>query len=287
MKLKMIVFILVNLLLSTMGVILVLFGLLIEDALWKPLLESVGTGLLAAGAVNVLAQTLILEKPTPLPPPPVRIEVAAEQRSATPQEIHDRKFTASKVDLVGISLNHFLEELLNDPRQRLINRLLMNNLQLRIFLVHPNSAYLRQRAMEDKVDLKELVRRQRIGVQMCVQFYKQLLAAYQSLQQSGRLDKHLVGNLQVKLLDFCPYITIYRVNEDDIYWGLYTSDKPGLELPLFRTNNKQDPSLYKHLHQHIHGLIERDRTYPDLVGLSSIGAPFLNEELAESITNDS
>jgi hypothetical protein len=169
----------------------------------------------------------------------------------------------------------------------LINRLLMNNLQLRIFLVHPNSAYLRQRAMEDKVDLKELVRRQRIGVQMCVQFYKQLLAAYQSLQQSGRLDKHLVGNLQVKLLDFCPYITIYRVNEDDIYWGLYTSDKPGLELPLFRTNNKQDPSLYKHLHQHIHGLIERDRTYPDLVGLSSIGAPFLNEELAESITNDS
>ena len=283
MKLRLKYFIAVNIGFCSVGVILILIGIINGGTIARPMLEALGIGLLAAGAVNILDRAVTLVPPPPPPVPVQRVEVAAETRIAIPESILDMKYKAAKVDLIGISLTHFLEEQINDPRHRIINRLLLNNLRLRVYMVHPESKYLEQRAREDKWDISELVRRQKKGVELCVQFYEQLHSAYEAAKQNGTLNTHLTGRLQIKLLDFCPYITIYRIDEEEIYWGIYTSDTTGINLPLFKTCASTDAAFYKKLHQHIHGLMERDLRYPDLVSMPEMGEPVLNKKMADKI----
>jgi hypothetical protein len=240
-------------------------------------LEAVGIGLLAASAVNILDRAVTLEPP---PVPIQRIEVISERRIIIPDPISELKYKAKKVDLIGVSLNHFLKELVNDSRQTIITRLLKHNLQLRIFFVHPASKYLEQRAFEDNQDLCKLVERQKEAVELCVEFHKQLQEAYESLSKAGKLDSHLTGSLQVILLDCCPYITIYRVDEE-IFWGLYTSGTSGVNLPLFKTSMNSDPTFYNHLHEHIHAFLGHEDRFPKLVNMPELGKPTLAKKLAK------
>lgn len=273
MKLRTKYYVSVNIIICLIGVILIMAGIANGGQFVRPLLEAIGIGLLAAGAINILDRAVTLQPP----PPPVtivpRIEVVAEKRISTPQSILDSKYEASKIDILGVSLTHALEELVNDPGQRIIDRLLKNNLQLRLQFVHPNSPFLEQRAREDKLAHADLVKRQRHAVELCKVFYDQLRTAYDTACRAGTLDTHLTGSLQIKLLDFCPYMTIYRLNEDVIYWGIYTSSTQGVNLPLFKTSESADPAFYKHLHQHIHGLLERDLKHPLLVEMPELGEP--------------
>lgn len=270
-------FVAVNVGLCLGGIIFVLIGIIVRGAWISPLFDAIGIGVLAAGAVNILDRALVFEPPAT---PPQRIEVVAEKRNTAPREIHELKYQAAKVDLIGVSLTHALREFTREPgEKRIIERLLNHNLQLRLFMVHPHSKYLEQRAIEDDVDLAELIERQKAAVKLCVDFYEHLNNAYDSALQNNALDIHMTGRLQIKLLDFCPYLTIYRLNEEDIYWGLYTSDKVGVNLPLFKTSTSHDAALYRHLYQHIHGLMERDKKYPDLVSMPDMGKPILSKKV--------
>jgi hypothetical protein len=259
------------------GIIIVQSGIIQGGSRWMPLLDALGIGLVAAGAVNIFDRAITLEAP------PQRIEVVAEKRVAVPDQILNQKFKAAKVDIIGVSLNHFLEELINDPKQIIIRRLLEHNLQLRFFLVHPESLYLKQCARENQIEFSKLKKRQIHEVELCVKFYQQLHDAYAAAKKAKKLDTHMTGSLRIKLMDFCPYQTIYRIDEEDIYWGLYTSSSSGVDLPLFKTSITTDPILYKHLHQHIHGLLDRDSKYPDLVNMPEMNEPALNEELVIGI----
>ena len=274
MKLKIRQFVLANLVIGLAGIIGILSGILIGGSFVQPLLESIGIGLLAAALVNLLDRVLILEAPVQ------RIEVVAEQRNAIPDQILDRKFKAKKVDIIGVSLNHFLYELTRDSGKVIISRLLQHNLQLRIFLVNPASKYLEQRAFEDNEERNELVEHQKEAVKDCIKFYEHLLGSYNALKKAGKLDTHLTGSLQIILLDCCPYVTVYRV-DDDIYWGVYTSNKSGVDLPLFKTSLVQDPILFNHLHEHIHGLIGIENKYPRLVNMPNYEGPTLAKNVAE------
>lgn len=283
MKLRMKFYIAVNIGVIIFGAFLILLGIIIGGELSRPGLEAIGIGLLAAGAINIFDRAISLEPPPPPQEQVQRIEVIAEKRIATPQFVHDLKYTTSKMDVIGVSLTYILEELINDPGQRIIDRLLKDNLQMRLFFVHPASSYLEQRAREDKMAYSELVKRQKHAVELSKLFYEQLRTAYDTADKAGTLNTHKTGNLQIKLLDFCPYMTIYRLGEEEIYWGLYTSSTSGVNLPLFRTTLKNDPSLHKQLHQHIHGLLERDVKYPSLVNMSEMLKPELNIELVKEI----
>lgn len=280
---------LINFSLCILGAFIAYIGINQAVSVQRSLLEAIGIGLFAAGAVNLLDQSLGVELPPPPPPPPPqpsakeRVILASYRRKDTAREILELKYNATKVDILGVTLNHALEEIVKDRKQTIIKNLLFHNLQLRLFLVHPNSSYLSQRAVEDNEDISLLVARQKATVAKCAEFYKLLRKRYDIEKRNGTLDTRLTGTLQIKLLDFCPYISIYRINEDRIYWGLYTSGTTGVNLPLFLTTPERDPELYAHLHDHIHGLMRRDQSYPDLVRMPSMGEPVLNEELFRSI----
>ncbi len=277
MKLKLRFFIIVNVLIGAVGVICILAGLLVGGKVALPLLEAVGTGLLAAAAVNILDRTLSLEPP---PETKQRVEVVAESRVDIPAEIVKLKDEARKVDLVAVSLNHFTKELVTDRSRTMITRLLKHNLQLRIFLVHPASKYLQQRAFEDHLELKRLVEDQQEIIRRCAEFCGQLEAEYEALCKAGTIDEHLVGSLQIYLLDCCPYLTIYRV-DDAIFWGLYTANTNGVNMPLFKTSMKDDPLLYNQLREHIHAFMGHEDRYPMLVHMPEMKKPVLNKKVLQ------
>ena len=90
MKLKLSFFIMVNLFIAALRVICILVGLLLGGRVLLPLLEAVGTGLLAAAGVNLLDRSLSLEAPDSRQ----RVQVVAETRTNLPDEIVDLKCTA-------------------------------------------------------------------------------------------------------------------------------------------------------------------------------------------------
>jgi hypothetical protein len=193
MKLRKNYFIAVNIIFILAGVACIQSGIIWGGRL-APLMEAVGIGLLAAGAVNIVDRAVTLEAP------PQRIEVVAEKRVAVPEHILNLKYKAAKVDIIGVSLNHFLEELINDPGQVIITRLLKHNLQLRFFLVHPDSPFLKQCALENQIEYSKLKKRQVHEVELCVKFYQQLHDAYSAAQKAKKLDTHMTGSLCIKLI---------------------------------------------------------------------------------------
>jgi hypothetical protein len=286
-KIKLPNYLFINTLLFAGGIIVLLVGIILQGALVRPLLESIGIGLVAASAVNLLDRFFSVEAPSALPVPPLpspkeKIVLAAYKRSLTPPEILDLKFSAAKVDIIGVTLNHAVGDLTKDGGKQIIENLLFHNLQLRLFLVHPGSAYLKQRAIEDKDDYEKLVKRQVDTLKECEKFYQLLHKRYEFAKKRGKLDTRFTGSLQIKLLDFCPYISIFRINDDKIYWGLYTSGATGLNLPLFLTTTERDPDLYAQLHDHIHGLMDRDTRYPDLMYMTNVGEPILDQKVYQS-----
>ena len=105
-SLKLKYYIAVNVSLVLLAIILVLISFSIDDRISKPILDALGIGLVASGAVNVLDRSLTLESPPPPPPTPIeRIRVEAEKRNAVPEYIYDRKYSSQKVDILGVSLN--------------------------------------------------------------------------------------------------------------------------------------------------------------------------------------
>jgi hypothetical protein len=174
MKLRKKYFIVVNICIGLIGVVFIFWGITNSGDVFRPMMEAIGVGLIAAGAVNILDRGIVFELPPPPPEQVQRIEVVANKRIATPQDIFDKKYSAPKVDIIGISLTHVFEELVNDPAKRLIDQLLKNNLQLRLFFVHPDSKYLEQRAIEDRRSLSELKAQQKRMVELSKEFYEQL-----------------------------------------------------------------------------------------------------------------
>ncbi|MDR3576178.1 MAG: hypothetical protein P4L50_20105 [Anaerolineaceae bacterium] len=287
-KVKLTNFLYINIILFAFGIIAILIGIILGGTLVLPLLEAVGTGLIAASGVNLLDRYFSVEMPSvpPLPPPPglgEKVVLAATKRCLTSPDILNSKFSAAKVDIIGVTLNHALEELTKDGGKQIIENLLFHNLQLRLFLVHPASAYLKQRAEEDNDNYEKLVQRQIASVKECEKFFQLLKKRYLIEKGKGRLDTRFTGSLHIKLLDFCPYISVFRINDDKIYWGLYTSGATGLNLPLFLTTTERDPDLYAQLHDHIHGLMEHDSKYPDLIYMTNLGEPVLVEKVLNTV----
>jgi hypothetical protein len=281
MKLSGVTIFFINLSVILGGVLFVFFSSAIGANVWGKLFEALGIGLIATGGVNILARWLE-EKPTL-----VGIKMIANTRNMVDARIHERKFSADKIEATGITLANFLQELSNNSK--VVDRILNDNVRLRLAFVHPESPFLIQKFIEDNTTSAEgqkaSLKKQIISVENCILFYKLLCARYQSALK-GSAHPGSRGVIQIKLLQFCPHITIERYDKD-IYWGLYTADAAGEYAPMFLTSLDDNYVLYDKLKKHFNSLFAKDFSGVGaqsnvLISMES-SEPVLNHELAEKI----
>jgi hypothetical protein len=211
------------------------------------------------------------------------LKMVAISRGSFDREIHLTKHRARKIDMAGISLTNFFEEIIDDPHEKLIDRLVNEDIRLRVVFVHPKANFLEQRWIEDnKGSLEELRAVQRRSVESSIKFFKKL-ADYYGSQKNSRVKPQ--GRFMVKLTKFCPYFS-YERYDSDIYWGLYTADSAGIHAPMFLTTLQENYRLFDKLRNHYIDLLRKNH-YGEQDDLHLIrmeaGAPSLNYQLAEDI----
>ncbi len=281
MKFSKVTIVFINLSVILGGIVLVFISAAVGQNVWGKLCEALGISFLATGGVNIVAQWLV-EKPTV-----VGVKMVANTRNVLDAKIHNKKYKADKIEAAGVTLANFLQELSNNTQ--LIDRILYDNVRLRLAFIHPESHFLIQKFIEDNITSEEgkkaSLKKQINSVENCILFYKLLCARYQ-LALKNNPQARPSGIIQIKLLQFCPHITIERY-DNDIYWGLYTADMAGEYAPMFLTSLDENYVLYDKLKKHFDSLFHKD--FPDALAQSNVlismesSEPVLDRELAEKI----
>ena len=281
MKLDKSKILLINTVVGLVGLILVLISITTENnPKMRVLLEAVGTGLIASGGVNFLDKLFTQE--TSENDMSKLIKILDTQRSKIDSSIHEKKYSATKVDIVGINLNNCLKEIVDDPRQRMIKHIFSGKAErLRLLLVNPNAPFIKQRALEDNMSEVELKRRQQDSIKICISFYKKLREKRQDAIKKDEFNG--TSYVEIRLIDFCPHITIERI-DDESYWGLYTSDTIGINSPMFKACKNENDALFEQLKKHFIGLRTKslNNLEDNILLRMTIDELFFNKPLAQS-----
>ena len=241
---------LINLLLIAGGVIFVLSGALGVQGTASAILLAIGTSLIATGGVNLLDR-LFTESPK------TSVSLVSLMRMTMDRRIHDKKDNAKVVEILGISLTECLCEINNDPKHEVVKHILtIPETRIRMMFIHPKARFLKQRYLEDNFPrLDDLLERQRQSMEACVELYHILCQFY---KHEKDLDRNFEpkGSLAIKLIEACPYVSMERY-DDQVYWGIYTSDTPGKKAPIFLTRQDDDPKLFDKFKKHFNALFDR------------------------------
>jgi hypothetical protein len=186
----------------------------------KAVLEAIGTSLIAAGFVTYLMRRFYFEEQRDT------IKVFSERRCLE-NEFLGRKFSAREIDVVALALSGGLQFFAGDPGQKLLKRILLDGVKVRLMFLSPSADYVRQRALEDGTSMEELQGILKRSVIQCVTIYKNFRNLYKNTTRSGALNREKIGSFEIRMIDMCPYCTIYRT-DDIILWGIYTSRTMGL-----------------------------------------------------------
>ncbi|MCC6300061.1 MAG: hypothetical protein IT314_12240 [Anaerolineales bacterium] len=269
---------LVNIGLALLGVALDAISYSMEETFGRFFMESVGVGLIATGFVNFFDKLLVEAERD------VEIEIVAMERARTNQTIYKLKYQHEKVDILGVSIGSVLKELADDPQNEMVDRILRHSTRLRLMCVHPESPFLVQRAHEDQTSWEDLHHRQIQSVEKIVKFYKNLDTAYQRETMLGTIRHGNVGSVEIRLINDCPYLSVYRV-DDAIYWGLYTTSKSGHDSPLFMSRKLDKDGMFELLKDHIYALLSSEGADAGTILKMAMKdrPPTLNRLLAEQI----
>lgn len=211
------------------------------------------------------------------------VEIISKSKLDFNPKIHETKHTAKKIDMLGVSLYNFLGEIVRDSEQKMMKRLVDEDVRLRILFVNPMSDYLKQRSIEDdSKQLVALINRQQESIKNCLRFYKQLSTYYQVLDKTPDIPR---GRVQIKLTDYCPYVSIERY-DFDIFWSFYSSDTDGVHNPQFLATFEENYHVFDKLKKHFSQLMN-ERYYDESQNLflvtMGVGGPCLNRTLAERL----
>lgn len=214
------------------------------------------------------------------------VELISKTKVDLDPQIHDTKHAAKKIDMLGVSLYNFFNEIVHDSNQQMMKRLVDENVRLRVVFVNPKANYLIQRSIEDdSKHLGALLNRQNASIKNCLRFYNQLDAYYQIHKESKERPR---GRIQIKLTNFCPYVSIERY-DFDIYWSFYTSDTDGVHNPTFLATFEENYRVYDKLKKHFMQLMNarfHDEAQNLFLVTMGVGGPWLNRSLAEELLGE-
>ena len=273
----------IDIIVMLVGLVLLLTEDLIDQPRIQLLVSSLGISLLTAGIVSLILHNFKVK-----PRPVAGMRILATSRNELKQAFKNQKYTAKKIDLLGITLGEALNEMVSDSTNRMLKRVMFERVRLRMILIHPKAPFLVQRAQDDGIEHDALLDNQRESVRNALKIYTRLLKLY---KDGSKRDLRNIGEeFVIKLVDVCPYFTIDRI-DDTIRWGLYTSASAGLQSPMFGvTDNLLFPehhAIFDRIKQHWYNLLNGRLLYcegtGELVRYIPGTVPYLNRDLADSI----
>ena len=248
----------------------------------KELFEALGTSLIAASIVSLLIRRIYFNHPKK------EIEYITSNRKSIEQRYIKLKYNAHELDVVSIALVNLLIEFSSESDTRLINRILFGKANVRLMFLSPTSSFIQQRAIEDGLsesELKEIIKNSIIN---CIKIFAQLKKFHGIASSKGTLRPENSGNFEIKLIDMCPYFTIFRA-DDEIYVGIYTSALKGPDSSVLRVGKKQY-SLYDQFRKHFDKLwdttITNFETGNFIIRYHGPHSPILNIELVNDILGE-
>lgn len=280
MKLQKSKILLINTVVSLLGVVIVFIGTVffdkVDESKKKSVLDAIGIGLIASGGVNFLDKVFAQEnKEDDIS----QVEILEKRRFNVDARIHKKKYSARNIDIVGVTLSSCLHQIVEDPRRQMIKNIFSGKTEcLRLFFVNPNASFIIQRALEDGISVDKIKGRQKESIKMCVKFYKLLKDERDKRHHNHEINGNC--NVEIRLIDFCPYITIERYDNES-YWGLYTSDTVGLNSIVFKVPKQKNYELFEQLRKHFDGLQAKslEKTKDNILLSMTLEELTLNESL--------
>lgn len=234
------------------GVVFVLFANLpFVNEFFSSLLMALGTGLFAACFVNIIMQLCREQEPEE----PVKL-LSGERINLTKFYRTTRSGARRHHDLLSIAVAGALKDISRDDH--LLDRILRDRLKVRLLFLNPLSDFVRQRAVEDQISVADVYKELSASIDMAVEIGEKLKARYAELKRNKSLSEADEGSFEVRLYDGCPYLTIFRA-DDEIVWGLYTAEKRGVNSAAFRSK-KGGSMLSGQLESHFDAIWERSRS---------------------------
>ncbi|HEY9087694.1 MAG TPA: hypothetical protein VIO36_05955 [Anaerolineaceae bacterium] len=281
----------INLFIIALGIIFILWGYLGASGAGAGILEAIGTGLIATGGVNLLDR-LFTEVPKR-----TGVSLVSLMRTTMDPKIHERKDRALKIDTLGVSITAALAEIYNDSQQMVIKNILYKpKTRVRMMFLHPEAEFMKQRYLEDEFrTLDQLVDCQKKSLEYCVLIYAAIKKRYDNERRIEPSFEPL-GSLVIKLIEVCPYVSMERY-DDDLYWGIYTSDSPGKKAPVFLTTEADNSELIRKFKDHFEHLLfygyeatskKATGSAKDMNIIVRVGqdGPWLNDDLVRRLYND-
>lgn len=208
-----------------------------------------------------------------------------DNRKILDSEYENRKYLARRVDILSIALSVCLDELAADSNNKMLHRVLFNSAEVRLIFLDPNSLYMPQRAIEDTVgeeELREILRR---SVKNCVFIYERLQSLYEKAKLDNKLRKGKVGRFEIRLMDLCPHMTIYRT-DDVALMGIYSFAGHGMDSPVLEVK-REHRVLFDDLSKHFDKIWNHKLSYIGienyLIRYYEPSKPMLNEKLFEKV----
>lgn len=165
-----------------------------------------------------------------------KLYIAAEHRNQLASDYARIRRSTVRNDVMAVALNGALNQYLQEPL--LLEQSLTQRAAVRLLFLSPEASYVAQRAREDGVPESDLRRRLCESVMRAAKVGRKLQGLYDAAREEGGLDPEGVGSFEIRLLRDCPYCTLF-ITDHEIIWGLYLSDRRGVESAALRLPRRQ------------------------------------------------
>jgi len=244
---------LLYLLTITIGIIIVLLALIITNKAFEFLSNAIGTGLISSGFVALLLLFINNEENHK------HMKIISTDRSTLDEKYKKRSYSAKEIDIMGIALSGVMKELATDESERLLKHILYENAKVRLMFLSPESEYTKQRALEDGVTEKDLLKGLNETLINSLKLYNRINKIYNNEYSKKSIQRDKMGTIEIKITDMCPHLTIYRT-DNNIAWGLYTAASKGIYSTAMEVNNKQK-KIFEELKKHFDRLWDNSLCY--------------------------
>lgn len=234
------------------GIIFILVNGYIDNVFFSDLLIAIGTGLFSACFVNI---TMLLYKEKEEKEDSIEL-LATERINLTKLYQNKRSGAQHCHDILSIAVAGALNDIIKD--KNFIDRILRDRLKVRLLLLDPRSPYVKQRAIEDQLRISDVCKDLEESINKAKKIGKSLKIRYDFLKKKNLLVASNEGSFEIRLYDGCPYFTFFRV-DDEIIWGIYTSEKRGVNSAAFRLKVGND-ALSSQLEGHFNIIWERSKS---------------------------